>query len=263
MKFLQTISLFVFVFITFNFVSSQQIPTNLTSTCLTELIIKLSGNSELNNCASFTKLAQLQNTTDPKPILDSYCSAPKCNDNTTSTAATELKSQCATDLAAKDPIVTAVKNILVFNSPLKDSLCFKNSSGGYCDLDPNSKDILGYIGGMNATPPTDINCNDCNKAILNTFVNYFKQHPESTTELSTDSTSFENLVSTKCGASFLNGTVPTPTSSSTSTSTGADAGATGAKSGGISMHSPSFIGFTMFANTIIVASFIILITYAI
>ncbi|CAG8836965.1 2310_t:CDS:1, partial [Gigaspora margarita] len=202
MKFLQTSSLFVFVFVTFNFVSSQQIPTNLSSTCLTELI-KLSGNSELNSCASFTKLAQLQNTTNPKPILDSYCSAPKCNDNTTSTAATELKSQCATDLAAKDPIVTTVKTILVFNSPLKDSLCFKNSSGGYCDMDPNSQEILSYIGGANATPPTDINCNDCNKAILNTFVNYFKQHPESTTELSTDPKSLENLVTTKCGASFL------------------------------------------------------------
>ncbi|CAG8622871.1 13567_t:CDS:2, partial [Dentiscutata heterogama] len=29
------------------------------------------------------------------------------------------------------------------------------------------------------TTPTDITCNDCNKAILNIFVDYFKTHPES------------------------------------------------------------------------------------
>ncbi|CAG8634537.1 1063_t:CDS:2, partial [Dentiscutata heterogama] len=186
----------------FNFVSAQQIPTNLSISCLGELT-KLFVSSDLNSCASFIKLTQLLNATNPTPVLDSYCSAPKCSDNTTSAYATELKSQCATDLTANDPTVYTIKQSLVFNSPLKDSLCFKNSSGGYCDLDLNSASILIYISGLSVTPPTIINCTDCNKAILNTFVNYFKAHPESLTELSTNTTQFQNTVTTKCGASFL------------------------------------------------------------
>ncbi|KAF0504109.1 hypothetical protein F8M41_019620 [Gigaspora margarita] len=258
MKFLQISSLFVFALVAFSFVSSQQpqLPTNLSSTCLTE-IAKLLGNSEFKNCASFIKLIPLQTSkNDRKQILDSYCSAPKCNDNITSAAATDVKSQCATDLAAKDYVSFALKGSMVFNPVMKDALCLKNSSGGYCELDPKSEGILGYIGGLNVTPPTDtdfdIICNDCNKAIINSFVNYFKAHPETTAELSADPTPFENWFTTKCGASFLDGTIPT---SSTSTNT--------TTSSGISMHSSFFTGFTMFANTIIIASFIILIAYAI
>ncbi|CAG8791974.1 6898_t:CDS:2, partial [Dentiscutata erythropus] len=221
----------------FNFVSAQQIPTNLSTPCLGELT-KLAGSSDLNSCASFIKLAPLQNTTNPQQALDTYCAAPKCSDNTTSADATELKTQCATDLSVKDPNVIAVKQILVFNSPIKDALCFKNSSGGYCYLDPNTNSIMGYISGLNATTPTDINCTDCNKAILNIFYNYIKANPASESDLTIDLTSFQTLVTSKCNASFLDGTVPTPTSSSSPTGTGS------AKSGSISMHATSFIGFT-------------------
>ncbi|RIB29610.1 hypothetical protein C2G38_1041709 [Gigaspora rosea] len=256
MKFLPISSFFVFVLVAFNFVSAQQASTNITSTCEQELT-KLFQSSDLNSCSSFNMFF-LQDTS-----LDSYCSALKCNDNTISADVTEIKSQCATDLAAKDSTVTFLKNFFVFNSPIRDSLCFKNSSGGYCD----SASILDYISGMNATLPTDITCNDCDKAIINTFVNYFKAHPESVADLPADPASFKNSVTTKCGASFLDFPKPAdskpadskPTDSIDSSTTTTSS----AKSGGISMHAPSFIGFTMFANSIIVASFIILIAYAI
>ncbi|CAG8776983.1 2641_t:CDS:2, partial [Dentiscutata erythropus] len=233
MKFLSISSLFIFVLVTFNFVSAQQLPQNISSTCQQE-ILKLAGSSDLNSCASFTKLAQLQNTTNPQQALDTYCAAPKCSDNTTSADATELKTQCATDLSVNDPNVIAIKQIFVFNSPIKDALCFKSSSGGYCYLDPNSNSIMGYISGLNATTPTDINCTDCNKAILNIFYNYIKANPASASDLTIDPTSFQTLVTSKCNSSFLDGAVPTPTSSSSPT----------AKSGSISMHATSFIGFT-------------------
>ncbi|CAG8476128.1 26671_t:CDS:2 [Dentiscutata erythropus] len=278
MKFLQISSLFIFMFINFNFVSAQQlqIPSNISASCQAE-IQKLASSSDLSSCASFIKLYALQNKTMQSaasltPIYDSYCAAPKCNDNTTSADATELKSQCQSDLTAKDPTVTYLKNVLIFNSPLKDSLCFKNSSGGYCDLDPNS-DLINYIIGLNATPPANISCNDCNKAILNSFANYFKSNPQSVSELSFNTTSFENSVTTQCGSSFLNGTIPNtngsnPSSGSnpgTGTGSGSNSGSnSNPKTGsGVSIHSPSFTGFTVFTNAIIVASFIILIDYVI
>ncbi|CAG8844703.1 20039_t:CDS:2, partial [Gigaspora margarita] len=148
--------------------------------------------------------------------------------------------QCQSDLAMNDPTVSYLKEILIFNFPIKDSFCFKNSSGGYCNLDPNSTIILNFISGLSATFPTDINCNDCNKAILNTFMNYFKAHSESLAELPVNQTvleSFQTLVISKCNSSFLDGTVPNTTGSQ--------------KGSGISIHTPPFIDFTMFANTII------------
>ncbi|KAF0465980.1 hypothetical protein F8M41_026194 [Gigaspora margarita] len=151
-----------------------------------------------------------------------------CDNTTSAAAAADLKSQCQTDLAMNDPT---------------------NSSGGYCNLDPNSTIILNFISGLSAIFPTDINCNDCNKAILNTFMNYFKAHSESLAELPVNQTvleSFQTLVISKYNSSFLDGTVPNTTGSQ--------------KGSGISIHTPPFIDFTMFANTIIVASFIILIT---
>ncbi|CAG8726271.1 9246_t:CDS:2, partial [Dentiscutata erythropus] len=146
-------------------------------------LVKLAGSSDLNSCASFIKLAPLQNTTNPQSVLDAYCAAPKCSDNTTSADTNELKTQCATDLSAKDPNAITVKQFLIFNSPLRDTF-----------------------------------------------------PPESTSELTINLTSLQTLATSKCNASFLDGTVPTPTSSSSPTGS--------AKSGGISMHATSFIGFT-------------------
>ncbi|CAG8679916.1 10612_t:CDS:2, partial [Dentiscutata heterogama] len=213
MKFLPISSLFVFMLLAFSFVSAQLplLPTNLSTTCNAE-ITKLS-TSELSTCASPYKLLQQQITsiTDPKSALDSYCSAPKCSDSATSTAATELQNQCATELTAKNPQITVLKEALVLNSPTRDSLCFKNSSGGYCGLDSNTKKILGYISGLSATAPTDFNCTDCNKAILNTFMNYFKDHSDAKADLPVDITSFQNSVTSKCGASYLDGNIPSTT----------------------------------------------------
>ncbi|CAG8607941.1 6792_t:CDS:1, partial [Racocetra fulgida] len=204
MKFLQLSSLFVFVLTAFNFVSAQQLPPNISVTCSNE-IIKLSTSTELNSCASFVKLAGLQNkTADPKQTLDAYCPAPKCSDEKTSADAAELKSQCSNDLT--NPEVFAIKEILVFNSPIKDCFCFKNSTTGqYCYSDPNSASIFNFISGLGITTPTDINCTDCNKAILNTFVNYFTAHHEALTELppTVNVTAFQTVVATKCGPSFL------------------------------------------------------------
>ncbi|RIB27368.1 hypothetical protein C2G38_2137849 [Gigaspora rosea] len=170
MKFLPISSFFVSVFVAFNFVSAQE---DLSITCQQGLD-KISSTPEFNNCASFLKLASLQNpTNDPKPIYDSYCSATKCSESTTSAAADDLKSQCQTELTTKDSFTTYLKTVLVFNSPLKDSLCFKDSSGGYCNLDPT--------------------------------------HPEA--ESPGDLESFQTFVISKCDSSFLDGTVPNTTGS--------------------------------------------------
>ncbi|CAG8776985.1 2642_t:CDS:2, partial [Dentiscutata erythropus] len=175
MKFLPISLLFIFVLVAFNFVSAQQpaVPQNLSSACQQE-IIKLASSSDLNSCASFIKLYPLQNATmrTVKPIYDTYCAAPKCSDNITSADAAELQIQCKSELA--------------------------NSSGGYCDMDDNSAAVLNYLPGLNYTQPTDISCSDCNKAILNTFANYFESNPQSVAVLSIDPTSFENFVTSKC-----------------------------------------------------------------
>ncbi|RIB29607.1 hypothetical protein C2G38_2027548 [Gigaspora rosea] len=242
MKFLSMSSLFIFVVVAFNFVFAQNnVPPS--NTCLQEFT-KLNSSSDLNNCASFVKLmplhgATMQNSTS---IYDSYCSAPKCSDSVTTADANELKTQCQPELAAKDTFFTYLKTVLVFNSPLRDSLCFKNSSGSYCGLVEDTAVTLNYILGLNSTQP-NLNCSNCNKAILNTFMNYIKQHPETQADLPVDQSSIQTIAS-KCGNSFLDGTVPDTTK----------------KSSGNSMHALSSIGFM---KTIIAASFIILIVYAI
>ncbi|CAG8836907.1 10739_t:CDS:2, partial [Gigaspora margarita] len=196
--------------VAFNCVFAQ----TLSLTCQQEQA-KLNSSSDLNNCASFVKLMPLHGATmqNSAQIYDSYCSAPKCNDNTTTTDANELKTQCQQELAAKEPFTTYLKTVLVFNSPLKDSLCFKNTSGGYCGLDVTTAATLNYILGLNSTQPTNLNCNDCNKAILNTFMNYIK-HPESQADLLIDQSSFQPLITSKCGSSFLDGNVPNTSQSS-------------------------------------------------
>ncbi|CAG8791932.1 16762_t:CDS:2 [Gigaspora margarita] len=237
-------SLFVFVVVAFNCVFAQ----TLSLTCQQEQA-KLNSSSDLNNCASFVKLMPLHGATmqSSAQIYDSYCSAPKCSDNTTTNDANELKSQCQQELAAKEPFTTYLKTVLAFNSPLKDSLCFKNASGGYCGLDETTAATLNYILGLNSTQPANLNCNDCNKAILNTFMNYIKQHPESQADLPIDQSSFQTLVTSKCGNSFLDGSVPNTSNPPK-------------KASGNSMHVLSSIGFM---KTIIAASFIILIVYVI
>ncbi|CAG8796195.1 20173_t:CDS:2, partial [Racocetra persica] len=143
----------------------------------------------------------------------------------------------------------AIKEILVFNSPIKDGFCFKNATTGqYCYSDPNSASIFNFISGLSIITPTDISCTDCNKAILNTFVNYFTAHPESLNELppTVNVTAFQTAVATKCGPSFLDGSIPTSTTSTSSSSS-----TPSAKTNSASMHNPSF----MLVDTIIVTSF--------
>ncbi|CAG8476107.1 26670_t:CDS:2 [Dentiscutata erythropus] len=257
MKFLQINPLLVFVLVAFNFVYAQTvIPGNVSTSCGVELN-KLILTPDYSTCASFLKLLPLQNTSDPKNVLDGYCSSPKCSDSTTNNSATELKNLCQKELntSSPDPQLIALKDILIFNTPIEQSLCLKNSSGGYCYTDSDSSAIFGFLSGLNATnPPRDINCTDCNKAIVNTFVNFYKAHPESTPELPVSQqelNNFQTMVSTKCNSSFIDGKVPNNNNSQQQ------------KSSGISMHTPSYTGFTMFANTIFVASLVIVVSYVI
>ncbi|RIB29609.1 hypothetical protein C2G38_2056262 [Gigaspora rosea] len=255
MKSLQINSLLVFVLVAFNFVSAQTvIPGNVSTSCGVELN-KLILTPEYSNCASFLKLLPLQNASDPKPVLDGYCNAPKCSDSTTNTSATEVKSLCQRELNTSnpqgpDPQIMALKDILIFNAPIVQSLCFKNSSGGYCYTDSDSSQIFGYLSGLDSSsPPRDITCSSCNKAIVNTFVNFYKAHPESTADLPQNTqgsiNNFETMVTQRCGQDFLDGKIPNGNSSQ--------------KGSGISMHSPS--GFTMFTNTIFVALLVLLISH--
>ncbi|CAG8757912.1 16252_t:CDS:1, partial [Acaulospora colombiana] len=84
------------------------------------------------------------------------------------------------DLAQNYTDVVLLTEIIPLYSPIRDSICFKDPSGGYCVTDDF---IAAQKYGLNQSSlnplsniPASVICTNCNKAIVNTFLNYENNH---------------------------------------------------------------------------------------
>lgn len=200
-------------------------------TCLPmDAILKLMGQPDL--------IAELQK--DPlhalpklKPTFDDACSVTKCKDADVQNATATVLGGCAIDLAAKVPIVELIFAGLAIYTPAIDIICFKDHAADYCLLEtdaillslpppppglviPGLEKAPPLLASVAITAPSNV-CTPCNKAIINTFFDYYKKTPVFAQVLASvgydDKTnSFVNLaVDVKCGLiPFNDGNVGDP-----------------------------------------------------
>ncbi|CAJ0920521.1 8102_t:CDS:2 [Entrophospora sp. SA101] len=166
------------------------IQSNLMTCLPMDAIIKLMGQPAL--------LAELQK--DPlhalpklKPTFDDACSVTKCKDADVQNAAATVLGGCATDLAAKVPIAELIFAGLVIYTPAIDIICFKDHAADYCLFEtdaillslpppppglviPGLEKAPPLLASVAITAPSNV-CTPCNKAIINTFFDYYKKTP--------------------------------------------------------------------------------------
>ncbi|KAF0513371.1 hypothetical protein F8M41_017786 [Gigaspora margarita] len=175
--------------------------------------------SEFNACFPYNKLsnqiknvANLQNfTSNEKDIInveDSICSLPKCSDSLISNFNSTFQSKCSADIAKNNPDAISVSGLIYGYSPTRDSICFKNSTGGYClvEIIENIENSL-MQGSSNTNLSSKVLCTDCVKSIANTYLKYMKSHPPPA-NLGLGLTHLTDYLNQTCGSSFLDGNVP-------------------------------------------------------
>jgi hypothetical protein len=157
------------------------------------------------------------------PAVDAICADPKCSDAGVAAAQKALKEGCSSEQDQKNPIAQLAIAAVTFYSPARDIICFKDSEKEYCTVE-TIKNILalppapvkllgGVIDKVVFAEPKFI-CTPCNKAMVNTLIDFFTAHPEA---LEIIENAFhvgeEELVlgkiglAVKCGAPFVDGKV--------------------------------------------------------
>uniref|UniRef100_A0A1D1XCL0 Elongation factor 4 n=1 Tax=Anthurium amnicola TaxID=1678845 RepID=A0A1D1XCL0_9ARAE len=220
MKYIYFITLLVLASVT---LSSAQIDFgSLTDNCKNQLTQML-GNKDLNACFPFGTAATLFTSkgipSDDalKSTADAICGAPKCSDSLVSKTMDNITSACQSDLNDPKSIASVVYIAVDLYSPTRDSVCFKNSTGGYCFIEsqaaaqqilqsaPKGQNVALTFGGA----PKNQVCTPCNKAIFNTYFNYQKSNPDAFTKIRNVTTQniddARDALSGKCGQNFLDG----------------------------------------------------------
>ncbi|CAG8726725.1 17071_t:CDS:2, partial [Racocetra fulgida] len=189
--------------------------------------------SELNSCFPYNELSSqidsFMNVQDLSGIEnkiisveDSICKLPKCSDSLISNFNSTFHSKCSTDIAAQSNDALTISALIYEYSPLRDTLCFKNSTGGYCVIE-TLENVL-KEGGNYQNISSQTICTTCNKAIANTWVNYMKSHPpppELSSQFSVAISSINTESNKTCGPSFLDGNVPLAANSNSKSNNGA------------------------------------------
>ncbi|CAG8620484.1 15506_t:CDS:2, partial [Cetraspora pellucida] len=184
--------------------------------------------SEFNTCFPYNQLSnQIDYFTNIQDLSgiesklisveDSICKLPKCSESIISNFNSTFRSKCSTDIAAQKSDAITISALIYEYSPLRDSLCFKNSTGGYCVIETFET----YLkeGGNYANLTSQVLCTTCNKAIINTWVNYIKSHPpppELSSGINLGFSYVESEVNKTCGPSFIDGKVPLSANSQSS-----------------------------------------------
>lgn len=210
--------------------SAQLDGSGLSDNCKNALE-SLIGNKDVNACFPFLSVAPviLSNNTSPDPatlskVADSICGLPKCSDSLVTTTTASVKTGCQSDLASNNTSAEFVYYVLLLYSPTRDSICFKNSTGGYCFIESLQNINQVYqpgqdpISAFTNAPPTTV-CTPCNKAISNTYLNYQQSNPGNFADIkeisSNDIDTFKRALSGKCGQNFLDGQTGDTTASVT------------------------------------------------
>lgn len=195
--------------------------SNVTQKCYNELT-KLNFDIELNQCIPISNVSKAlkSNNTDPAyyvSTLDNLCNKQKCTDELINNRRNTFESECQEDLKANNSDIVSIDNLFLLYSPSRDAACFKNSTGGYCILELWYNEIEantitthshGFHPEMGIDPmlnlPKEKLCTDCNKKIVNSFLNYLKNNSDIAANLTSwDVKTINDTLATKCNESFV------------------------------------------------------------
>ncbi|CAG8719046.1 15107_t:CDS:2, partial [Gigaspora rosea] len=209
----------------------SQVP--LSSTCQSRLE-QMYNATDINTCIPYISLSSLLSQSDVPPdtmsLYNAICSLERCSDTFISSTLSSFKIDCTSDLISNNSAVFGVELLFTFYTPLINSYCYKNSTGGSCIL-KYREDYTTYAGAgisrANTNPlnftvlpditnvPASIVCTNCVKAMANTFLDYLDSNPGDYFILGTTQTDINNRkiqYTAKCGSSFLDGSIPDTTS---------------------------------------------------
>ncbi|CAG8719576.1 32348_t:CDS:2 [Gigaspora margarita] len=210
---------------------SKEIP--LSSTCQSRLA-QMYNSTDINTCIPYISLSSLLSQSNIVPdsmsLYNAICSLERCTDTFISSTLSSFKIDCTSDLISNNSAVFGVELLFTFYTPLINSYCYKNSTGGSCVL-KYREDYTTFAGAGvsrdNTNPlnftvlpditnvPSSIVCTNCVKAMANTFLDYLDSNPGDYSILGTTQTGINNRkdqYTAKCGSSFLDGSIPDTTS---------------------------------------------------
>jgi hypothetical protein len=217
MKYIYFITLLILVSATGGLAQLEN--SGLSDSCQSTLT-KLLGDKDINACFPFTSVAPLATTNKPNPdalktAADKICGLPKCSDDLVTKTQNDIKAGCQQDLDKDNDIAKLIYYTVILYSPTRDSICFKNSTGGYCFIEslealqqvyesaPKGQDPAMTFAGA----PKEVVCTPCNKQIVNTYLNFQKSNPQAFAEIKEikekDLDTAKNALSGKCGADFI------------------------------------------------------------
>lgn len=87
-----------------------------------------------DSTAAFSPFASIEGNNKAALVagLDSLCSTPRCSDTALRTALLNFNGNCSAELNSRVESVIGTYDSLYMLSPLRDTLCTKDSLGGYC-----------------------------------------------------------------------------------------------------------------------------------
>lgn len=161
------------------------------------------------------------------PVVDAICADPKCSDEGVANAIKTLKEGCSSGSDLKNPIAQLAIAAATFYSPVRDILCFKDFENEYCtvetiknilSLPPAPIKLLGGIIDQVIFAEPKFICTPCNKAIVNTLIDFFTAHPEALDilehafKIGEEELKIGQIgLAIKCGSPFVDGKVGDPT----------------------------------------------------
>ncbi|CAG8594843.1 8548_t:CDS:1, partial [Funneliformis mosseae] len=159
------------------------------------------------------------------PVFDGVCAAPKCSDKGVATSLKALNDGCKAD--EKNVIIEIATAVVTFYSPIRDTICFKDTKKEYCVFETLDKVTAlpkppfklidgGLIDSLAFAEPKEI-CTPCNKAIVNTIFNFLNADTNHSVEylgqLGIPPLFLQVgklVIGLKCGFQFLDGKVGKP-----------------------------------------------------
>lgn len=161
------------------------------------------------------------------PVVNAICAVPKCSDSGVANALQSVKEGCSSKDDQKNPIVQLAVGVITFYSPVRDIICFENNKKELCIVEtvtniltlpaPPIKLLGGIIDKLIFAEPKSI-CTPCNKAIVNTLIDFFTANPDAIDLLEEafhigeeELKIGEFYFAIKCGAPFVDGKVGDPT----------------------------------------------------
>jgi hypothetical protein len=154
-----------------------------------------------------------------------FCPAPKCSDQGVAGAIKIIQDGCKEDLDKKNPLVGIIFDAAVFYSPIHDIMCFKFDKAFCWDetiltvtkLPPSPIKVTGdkLLDAVAVSDPSAV-CTKCNKAIVNTFLNFITDKGSDLARqilasFGIDQAKLDEIktfVAVKCGINFEDGTIP-------------------------------------------------------